>query len=104
MSLVILAVFVTTIASAQVSPEFSATLDRMFNKHEFAPASFGPARWLHDGAEYTTVEPSAEVPKTEANPSGGQDIVQYETATGKRSVLVPADETDSVGGREAAEH
>jgi dipeptidyl-peptidase-4 len=90
MSLVILAVFVTTIASAQVSPEFSATLDRMFNKNEFAPASFGPARWLHDGAEYTTVEPSAEVPKTAANPSGGQDIVRYETATGKRSVLVPA--------------
>ena len=77
-------------AFAQLSPRFSSTLDRMFNKHEFASAPFGPARWLHDGAEYTTVEPSAELPKSAANPQGGQDIVQYETATGKRTVLVSA--------------
>jgi len=69
---------------AQPSPQFSATLDRMFNKHEFAGASFGPARWLHGGSEYTTVEPSADGPK------GTQDIVQYDTASGKRSVLVSA--------------
>jgi dipeptidyl-peptidase-4 len=71
-------------AFAQLSPQFTATLDRMFNKHEFASAPFGPARWLHDGAEYTTVEPSSEGPK------GSRDIVQYETATGKRTVLVSA--------------
>jgi dipeptidyl-peptidase-4 len=77
-------------AFAQLSPQFTSTLDRMFNKHEFAFAPFGPARWLHDGAEYTTVEPSTEVPKSATNPQGGQDIVQYETATGKRTVLVSA--------------
>jgi dipeptidyl-peptidase-4 len=71
-------------ASAQLSPQFTAALDRIYNKHEFASASFGPARWLHDGTEYTTVEPSPEIPK------GGQDIVQYDTATGKRTVLVSA--------------
>ncbi|QNI31499.1 S9 family peptidase [Alloacidobacterium dinghuense] len=81
---------ITAVASAQLSPQFTTTLDGMMNKNEFASAHFGPARWLHDGAEYTTVEPSKDVPKSDANPSGGDDIVQYETATGKRSVLVSA--------------
>ena len=83
-------ILLTAVASAQLSPQFTETLDRIMNKDEFASAHFGPARWLHDGVEYTTVEPSAEVPKTDANPNGGQDIVQYETGTGKRSVLVSA--------------
>jgi dipeptidyl-peptidase-4 len=82
--------FFAAVASAQPSPQFTSTLDRIMNKDEFASAHFGPARWLHDRAEYTTIEPSAEVSKTTANPNGGQDIVQYETATGKRSVLVSA--------------
>jgi dipeptidyl-peptidase 4 len=86
----ILLLFVAALASAQLSPQFTSTLDRMLNKNEFASASFGPARWLRDGAEYTTVEPSKDVPKSDANPNGGLDIVQYETATGKRSVLVSA--------------
>ncbi|HZD51289.1 MAG TPA: S9 family peptidase [Silvibacterium sp.] len=80
----VLLVFFAVHAALAQSPQLTATLDRMFNKHEFAPAPFGPARWLHDGAEYTTVEPSANGPK------GSQDIVQYDTATGKRTVLVPA--------------
>ena len=88
--LIVLLLFVTALASAQLSPQFTSTLDRMLNKNEFASASFGPARWLHDGAEYTTVEPSKDVPKSDANPNGGLDIIQYETATGKRSVLVSA--------------
>jgi len=97
--------FAVQAAFAQPSPQFTATLDRMFNKHEFEPARFGPARWLHDGAEYTTVEPSAEGPKgsqdsargsqdsahgSQDSVRGSQDIVQYETATGKRTVLVSA--------------
>jgi dipeptidyl-peptidase 4 len=79
-----LAVVFSVQAAFAQSPQLTAALDRMFNKHEFTGASFGPARWLHDGAEYTTVEASAEGPK------GSQDIVRYETATGKRTVLVSA--------------
>ena len=74
--------------SAQ-STQLTATLDRIFNKHEFASAPFGPARWLHEGAEYTTVEPSAEI-KGGQDSARGQDIVQYDTASGKRTVLVAA--------------
>ncbi len=67
------------LAAAQLSP----TLDAIFNKHEYDPKHFGPARWIDKGAEYTTLEPSAAVPK-------GQDIVVYTTSTGKRTILVSA--------------
>src|SRR5580704_18669448 len=83
-SLLILFALLAPSAGFAQSPQLSATLDRMFNKHEFASAPFGPARWLHDGAAYTTVEASTEGPK------GSQDIVQYDTASGKRTVLVSA--------------
>jgi dipeptidyl-peptidase-4 len=64
--------------------ELSTTLDGIFNKHEFDVKHFGPARWIDKGTKYTTVEPSATV-------FGGQDIVEYETASGKRTVLVAAE-------------
>jgi dipeptidyl-peptidase-4 len=64
--------------------QISDTLAAIFNKHEFDAKRFGPARWLNQGTSYTTVEPSATVPK-------GEDIVEYETATGKRTVLVSAE-------------
>lgn len=64
--------------------ELSNTLAAIFSRHEFDAKHFGPARWIDSGAAYTTVEPSPTV-------SGGEDIVKYETATGKRTVLVSAD-------------
>jgi len=64
--------------------QLSDSLAAIFNKHEFDSKRFGPARWLNHGASYTTVEPSAAVPK-------GEDIVEYDTATGKRTVLVSAE-------------
>ena len=71
--------------------QLSNTLDAIFNKHEFDSKRFGPARWLNGGASYTTVEPSATVAK-------GQDIVEYETATGKRTVLVAAEKLAAAPG------
>jgi dipeptidyl-peptidase-4 len=59
------------------------TLERIFDSREFAPARFGPARWMKDGKSYTTVEDSAAV-------KGGKDIVLYSAETGKREVLIPA--------------
>ena len=54
-------------------------LGRIFQDGAYDPPSFGPARWMADGAGYTTVEPS---------PTGGSDLVRYDAATGARSVLV----------------
>src|SRR5580693_4439970 len=72
-----------TALQAQISPESDALLHRMYASSDFEVKYFGPARWLDDGAFYTTVEPSAAV-------KDAQDIVRYQTATGKREILVSA--------------
>ncbi len=53
------------------------TVERLFSSREFAAERFGPARWMTDGATYTTLEPSAEA-------KGGRDLVLYDAASGKR--------------------
>lgn len=55
-------------------------LGRIFQDGAFDVPAFGPARWMADGAAYTTVESSG--------PSGGSDLVRYDAVTGARSVLV----------------
>jgi dipeptidyl-peptidase-4 len=59
------------------------TLERIFQSRDFTAERFGPARWMKDGISYTTLEDSEAV-------KGGQDIVLYQAATGKREILVPA--------------
>ncbi len=55
-------------------------LGRIFQDGAYDVPAFGPARWMADGAAYTTVESSG--------PSGGSDLVRYDAVTGARSVLV----------------
>ncbi len=57
-----------------------ARLGRIFQDGAYEPPAFGPARWMADGAAYTTVETSG--------PAGGSDLVRYDAATGARTVLV----------------
>jgi dipeptidyl-peptidase-4 len=59
------------------------TVERLFASAEFTPESLGQPRWLDDGAGYT---------KLEAPPGSrpGRDLVRYDAATGRRSVLLPA--------------
>ncbi|HEU4586337.1 MAG TPA: S9 family peptidase [Gemmatimonadaceae bacterium] len=64
-----------TVAAPRTS---ELTIERIFASRDFAPDRFGPARWLENGAAYTTVE------------NGGRDIVRYSTTTGERKVLVSA--------------
>jgi dipeptidyl-peptidase-4 len=70
-------------ARAQVSADSDQLLHRMYASPGFEVRSFGPARWLDKGAFYTTVEASP-------GENNAQDIVRYETATGKREILVSA--------------
>src|SRR5271163_3339472 len=80
----LLAVCLATVPlHAQISPESDQLLHRMYASEDFEVKYFGPARWLDGGAFYTTVEPSAAV-------KDAQDIVRYQTATGRRDVLVSA--------------
>ncbi len=68
---------------AQAGDQSKLTLERIFASPEFFPERFGPARWLEDGSGYTTLERSEST-------RGGQDIVQYNPADGRRVALVPA--------------
>ncbi len=66
---------------AQAADSALLSVDRIFGSREFAPESFGPARWLRDGGAFTTLERPAEG-------TAGREIVQYDTRTGTRTVLV----------------
>jgi dipeptidyl-peptidase 4 len=82
--------------NAQQRIEDNEFLKRVFQRHEFSARPFGPARWLEQGQAYTTVERSA---------GGGEarDIVRYETATGKRDVLISASDLVPSGAKEPLE-
>src|SRR5438552_4624816 len=56
------------------SDELDRNLKRIFDTEDFKVKQFGPAQWIENGAAYTLVEASS--------------IVKYETASGKRTVLV----------------
>ena len=75
--------FARTPLGAQVPDSVRATIHRIFGTRDFSSQPFGPAAFIEGGRAYTTVEPSPGV-------RGGADIVRYETATGARSILVPA--------------
>src|SRR6185295_12921671 len=58
------------------------TVDRIFGSEEFDGDFFGNPRWLDDST-YTMLEP-AKAPGT------GSDIVRYDAATGRRTILFPS--------------
>jgi len=66
---------------------------RAFLEREFQPKSFGPARWMNSGEAYTTLEPSPSFP-------GSTDLVRYQTADGKREVLIAASDLIPTGSKD----
>lgn len=82
-------------AVAQDDPSM-VTIDRLYASNEFSAASFGPARWVDEGAAYTTVEASEAV-------EGGQDLVRYDAETGEREILISADALVLEGSSEPLE-
>src|SRR5260370_8747981 len=75
---------------AQQTERSALNLDRIFSSKEFQSETFGPARWIDDGAAYTTLEPSAK--EKEA-----RDIIRYDAASGQRNVLIAADSLKPAG-------
>ena len=65
---------------AQQADSSLLSVHRIYGTREFRSQGFGPAKWLGDGASYTTLETS------EAEP--GQNLVRYDTEGGGREVLV----------------
>jgi len=58
------------------SEELTRQLKRIFEAKEFDSKRFGPARWIENGAAYTTLEAGS--------------IIRYDTATGQKQTLVAA--------------
>ena len=80
----------TPVTAAQTAPEpqqpsaqFVAFLHAEYERREYRAKAPQESRWLDDGDRYTVLEDSPAK-------SGGTDLVAYDTATGKRSVLVSA--------------
>jgi dipeptidyl-peptidase 4 len=69
--------------AAQVPAESDALLHKAYASPDLQAKYPGPARWIDDGAGFTTVEPSTAV-------QGAGDIVRYDTATGTREIVLPA--------------
>src|SRR5213595_4209288 len=90
----IVALILPAALPGQVPQAATEMLRRIFASRDFAPERFGPARWIENGAAYTTVEKSAAIPDA-------SDIVRYETATGNRSVYVSASQLVPSGASEA---
>jgi dipeptidyl-peptidase 4 len=67
---------------AQLPPALDREIRRIFGANEYAGESFGPARWLDNGASYVVVERSG--------PNRVRELVAYDTASGKRDVLADA--------------
>jgi dipeptidyl-peptidase-4 len=70
------------------------TLDRIYSSREFRAERFGPARWLKDKSNYTTLE-SAKSNRD------ARDIVMYDAETGEREILVPASRLIPAGEKES---
>jgi dipeptidyl-peptidase-4 len=61
----------------------SLTVDRIFNSKDFAPEQLGRVRWLEKEAAYVKLEADSATP-------GGQALVRYDAASGKRQVWISA--------------
>jgi dipeptidyl-peptidase-4 len=80
-----LAAPLATPVNAQADRRESAAqlLARTMNNPDFRVRGFRGGAWLGNGNAYTAIEPSTAS-------TGGSDIVRYDTASGARSILVPA--------------
>ena len=95
---------VASVAAAvaeQESPGIDEKLRRIFTDEEFEPEEFGPAKWQDEGGYYTTLEPSDAV--KDSTDEKAQDIVRYETESGRREVIVPAEQLVPEGRTRALE-
>jgi dipeptidyl-peptidase-4 len=84
-SIVAVAALLTLIPDeGRASDQLDRYLRQIFDSKDLQAKSFGPARWIEGGAAYTIVEAG--------------EIARYDTASGKRSVLIPAKALTPAGG------
>ena len=74
------AIFLVVSLGAQIPDTLDAQLKRIFEAKDLTAKSLKPLRWIDEGAAYTVIEPDGD----------GQSLVRYNTASGERTVLLPA--------------
>jgi len=79
-------------ACAETENPSQLTLDRIFTQREFAPKGFGPVTWKSDDTSFTVLEPSRSM-------AGAKDVVRYDSETGRREIMVPAERLIPSGER-----
>ncbi|WP_422080129.1 S9 family peptidase [Ulvibacterium sp.] len=72
-----------------VSAQETLKLEDMYTHGTYAAKAYGPVRWMKDNTGYSTLEENPEF--------GGNDIIRYEARSGKRSVLVSAEQLIPTG-------
>ena len=90
---VLLALAAAVPAAAQIPAPVDSALHTLFASRTYAGERFGPARWADGGNSYRTLEPSPS--------ARGYDLVEYDAATGRRSVKVRAEDLTPAGRAEA---
>ena len=86
----------STAAEAQEKSASLITLDRIYKTEEFTPENFGNTEWHEEWKGYTTLENSATLPDA-------KELVRYDLETGKRKILVSAEDLIPEGRTEPLE-
>jgi dipeptidyl-peptidase-4 len=69
--------------AGQSTGDLQSELERIFKYDEYAAKTVAQPAWIDGGTRYAALEPSASA-------AGARDIVEYDSATGARTVLVAA--------------
>lgn len=70
---------------AQVNDPAQVSLERLFASRDFSGEALGRTEWLPDGSGYSAIERST------SGRAGAVDIVQYDAASGRRTILVASE-------------
>lgn len=81
-AIILFLVFMSMPLVAYAQPENDLKLVDIYKNNVYGQEGFGPVRWMEDNKGFSTVEHNSNI--------GGLDIVRYEAASGKRSVVVSA--------------
>jgi dipeptidyl-peptidase-4 len=79
--------------AAQTSPSLTAELERIFARNEYNAQTVAQPAWIDGGTRYAALEPSTSA-------AGARDIVEYDSATGARTVVVAASALKPAGATE----
>lgn len=83
-------------APVAIADSSRLTLERLFSSNEFQAHGVPSLRWTTDGTGYTALEPGA-------GGRGGRDLVRYDAASGRRTMVVASERLVAPGNPDPIE-